>query len=89
VGIIKKDGRAAPRGGQLIRDPVVGEALRRMRERLHLTQRQLAAGVGVSQMCISIAERGGPVRPTVFVRAAGVLLLQAAEKPEVQRESGV
>ena len=70
----------------------LGRIVRSHRERLHLTQAQLAAQVGVSRSAISELEAGRIAQPraTVFARLAKALgipaaaLLAAAGYPEAE-----
>lgn len=70
----------------------LGRLVRTQRERLHLTQNELAAKVGVSRSAISELEAGRIAQPraTVFARLAKALglpaaaLLAAAGYPEAE-----
>lgn len=53
--------------------------LRRIREEQALTQRELAARAGVTQVTIIHAEKGGDTRPTTLRKLADALGVQPRE----------
>ena len=56
-----------------------GEAFRKARQALNISQRELAAGIGVSAMTVGKYEKGKPVRSRKMLRQSGINVMELTQ----------
>lgn len=56
-----------------------GETFRKARQALNISQRELAAGIGVSPMTVGKYEKGKPVRSRKMLRQSGINVMELTQ----------
>ena len=66
-----------------------GETFRKARQALNISQRELAAGIGVSAMTVGKYEKGKPVRSRKMLRQSGINVMELTQLKREKELNGI